>query len=154
LYPRVLKESEPEKNVEYTTTKIEGRAKRKLREQSVQERVVAIIPGVSWSSVCLSTPTREMTDRVPLPVHYPSVPSLLLGLPYTLAQGRWVHVPICQSRTSVHMVCTYPLLAAPALIGLPMTILLSGIPAYEFISKTEVDGQLDPELKTKDWMSA
>lgn len=48
------------------------------------------------------------------------------------------------------MVQTYPLLAAPALIGLPMTILLSGIPAYEFISITEVDGQLDPELKTKD----
>jgi hypothetical protein len=28
-----------------------------------------------------------------------------------------------------HEKSTYPLLAAPALIGLPMTILLSGIPA-------------------------
>jgi hypothetical protein len=45
---------------------------------------------------------------------------------------------------------TYPLLAALELMGLPMTILSSGIPAYEFISITEVEGQLDPESNTKD----
>jgi hypothetical protein len=42
---------------------------------------------------------------------------------------------------------TYPLLAAPALMGFPITILSSGTPAYEFISNTEVEGQLDPESK-------
>jgi hypothetical protein len=41
------------------------------------------------------------------------------------------------------------LFAAPALIGFPITILSSGTPAYEFISITDVDGQLDPELKIR-----
>lgn len=46
---------------------------------------------------------------------------------------------------------TYPLEAAPALMGFPMRILLYGTPANELISRTEVEGQLDaPESKTSD----
>jgi hypothetical protein len=89
------------------------------------------------------------TDRIPFPVHYPSIPTLLLGLTDTLVQRRRVHVADHQ-RYARRLISTYPFAAAPALIGLPITILLSGIPAYEFISMTEVDGQLDPESKIKD----
>jgi hypothetical protein len=71
---------------------------------------------------------QRLTDRVPFPIHDSPVPSLLFGLPDTIAQSLWAHVPIRQPWPE-HVMSTYPLLAAPALIGLPMTILLSGIPA-------------------------
>jgi hypothetical protein len=64
--------------------------------------VIAIILGVSWSSVRIPPLTKDITDRIPLPVHDPSIPSLLFGLPYTLAQGRWVHVSFGQSRSTLH----------------------------------------------------
>lgn len=46
---------------------------------------------------------------------------------------------------------TYPLEALFTSSGLPSTILLSGTPAYEFISITDVDGQPFPESKMRDW---
>jgi hypothetical protein len=46
---------------------------------------------------------------------------------------------------------THPLVALLTSSGLPITILLSGTPAYELISMTDVDGQPVPELKMRDW---
>jgi hypothetical protein len=108
-----------------------------------------MIPGVSYLSVYSRLIRGLSTDRIPFPVHDSSVPTLLLSLTDTLVQRRRVHVADDQHR-SRRLLPTYPFAAAPALIGLPITILLSGIPAYEFISMTEVDGQLDPESKIRD----